>query len=86
MRFKDLDPVFVTCPQEGEDPYTGRHVRVPEGELGTIIVEGTEVYDVEFLLYNSNGSAYSAVLYVAANDLIPYEQGKQKYGEPQHAF
>lgn len=87
MPFDELDPVYVTRPQEGEDPYAGRHVRVPEGELGTVILVGHgDTCDVEFLLRHPDGSPYSAVLYVPKDDLIPYEQGKQKYGEPQHAF
>lgn len=69
------DPVRVVRALTGEDPYTGKPVSVPAGEVGTVIVgsPGRSSFDVEFVLSDSS-TAYSAVLIVQSADLAPYTE------------
>lgn len=71
MHINELDVVRILRPLSGDDPYAGRPVSVPAGELGTVILgaPGRSAYDVEFFLYNARGNPYNAILTVEAEDL-----------------
>jgi hypothetical protein len=73
--YHELDVVRVKEPLSGKDPYTGKPVAVPAGEMGTVIVgePGRDSYDVEFLLHRADGRPYSAVLIVSVELLEPWQ-------------
>jgi hypothetical protein len=73
--YHELDVVRITAVLSGNDPYTGRPVVVPAGEMGTVILgePGRDTYDVEFLLRRADGRLYSAVLIVPVALLEPWQ-------------
>ena len=71
MRLTELECVRLTRPLQGEDCYNGRHISVPAGESATVVSVFGDAYEVEFLLRDGRGCAYSAVLTAREEDVEP---------------